>query len=83
MIAAIINERTVAMHYNHIQSNRGQVSGEEMIAIGKEHHVYTFCDAAADVPPKERLWEYPAMGFDLTGSSGGKDTSVDHRRPAS
>ncbi|MFZ2009662.1 MAG: L-seryl-tRNA selenium transferase, partial [Candidatus Sulfotelmatobacter sp.] len=29
--------------------------------------------AAADVPPKERLWEYPALGFDMVTFSGGKD----------
>jgi L-seryl-tRNA(Ser) seleniumtransferase len=72
MIAAI-NERTVAIHYNHIQSDRSPVTAEETIAIAKAHNIYTFCDAAADVPPKERLWEYPAMGFDLVGFSGGKD----------
>jgi seryl-tRNA(Sec) selenium transferase len=25
------------------------------------------------VPPKERLWEYPAIGFDMVTFSGGKD----------
>jgi seryl-tRNA(Sec) selenium transferase len=72
MVAAI-NERTVAMHYNHIQSNRGQVSAEEMIALAKEHNIYVLCDASADVPPKERLWELPALGFDVVVFSGGKD----------
>ena len=72
MVAAI-NERTVAMHYNHIQSNRGQVSAEEMIALAREHNIYVLCDASADVPPKERLWELPALGFDVVVFSGGKD----------
>ncbi len=36
-------------------------------------NLYTFNDAAADVPPVERLWEYPAMGFDTVAFSGGKD----------
>src|SRR6185437_4533468 len=72
MVAAI-NERTVAMHYNHIQSNRGQVSAEEMIALAKQHNIYVLCDASADVPPKERLWELPALGFDVVVFSGGKD----------
>ncbi len=72
MIAAI-NPRTVAMHYNHIQSNRGQVSGEEMIAIAKAHNIYCLCDASADLPPKERLWELPALGWDVVVFSGGKD----------
>src|SRR5262250_1655345 len=72
MIAAI-NPKTVAIHFTNILSDKGKVSGPETVAIAKEHSLYTFNDAAADVPPKERLWEYPAMGFDLVTFSGGKD----------
>jgi L-seryl-tRNA(Ser) seleniumtransferase len=72
MIAAI-NPKTLAIHFTNILSDKGQVSGLEAVAIAKEHGVYTFNDAAADVPPKERLWEYPAMGFDMVTFSGGKD----------
>jgi seryl-tRNA(Sec) selenium transferase len=71
MIAAI-NPRTVGIHFLNIQSGGG-VSGPETVAIAKEHKVYTFCDASADVPPKERLWEYQAVGFDMITFSGGKD----------
>ena len=72
MIAAI-NPKTVAIHFTNILSAIGKVSGAETVAIAKEHNLYTFNDAAADVPPKERLWEYPAMGFDMVTLSGGKD----------
>jgi seryl-tRNA(Sec) selenium transferase len=72
MIAAI-NAKTVAIHFTNILSDKGKVSGPETIAIAKEHNLYTFNDAAADVPPKERLWEYPAMGWDMVAFSGGKD----------
>jgi len=72
MIAAI-NPRTLAIHFTNILSDKGKVSGPETVAIAKENHLYTFNDAAADVPPKERLWEYPAMGFDMVTFSGGKD----------
>lgn len=72
MIAAI-NPKTVAIHFTNILSDKGQVSGAETVAIAKAHNVYTFNDAAADVPPKERLWEYPGMGFDMVAFSGGKD----------
>jgi seryl-tRNA(Sec) selenium transferase len=72
MIAAI-NPKTVAIHFTNILSDKGKVSGPETVAIAKEHNLYTFNDAAADVPPKERLWEYPAMGFDMVTFSGGKD----------
>jgi L-seryl-tRNA(Ser) seleniumtransferase len=72
MIAAI-NPKTLAIHFTNILSDKGKVSGPETVAIAKEHNIYTFNDAAADVPPKERLWEYPAIGFDMVTFSGGKD----------
>src|SRR3984885_12469620 len=72
MIAAI-NPKTVAIHFTNILSDHGKVSGPETVAIAKAHSIYTFNDAAADVPPKERLWEYPAIGFDMVTFSGGKD----------
>jgi L-seryl-tRNA(Ser) seleniumtransferase len=68
-----INPKTLAMHYINIQSNLGKVSGLEMIEIAKKANIYTFNDASADVPPKERLWEYPAQGWDFVAFSGGKD----------
>ena len=72
MIAAI-NPKTVAIHFTNILSDKGKVSGPETVEIAKAHDVYCFNDAAADVPPKERLWEYPALGFDMVTFSGGKD----------
>jgi L-seryl-tRNA(Ser) seleniumtransferase len=72
MIAAI-NAKTLAIHFTNILSDKGQVSGAETIQIAKAHGLYTFNDAAADVPPIERLWEYPAMGWDMVAWSGGKD----------
>jgi L-seryl-tRNA(Ser) seleniumtransferase len=72
MIAAI-NPKTVAIHFTNILSGNGKVSGPETVEIAKAHGIYTFNDASADVPPKERLWEYPAIGFDMVTFSGGKD----------
>ncbi|MBS1842416.1 MAG: L-seryl-tRNA selenium transferase [Acidobacteria bacterium] len=72
MIAAI-NPRTLAIHFTNILSDQGKVSGAETIEIARAHNLYTFNDAAADVPPKERLWEYPAQGWDMVTFSGGKD----------
>jgi L-seryl-tRNA(Ser) seleniumtransferase len=72
MIAAI-NPKTVAIHFTNIQSDRGKVSGPETVEIAKAHGIYTFNDASADVPPVSRLWEYPAVGFDMVTFSGGKD----------
>ncbi|MEO6910948.1 MAG: aminotransferase class V-fold PLP-dependent enzyme, partial [Edaphobacter sp.] len=72
MIAAI-NPKTVAIHFTNILSGNGKVSGPETVAIAKAHNIYTFNDASADVPPVSRLWEYPAIGFDMVTFSGGKD----------
>ena len=72
MIAAI-NPKTVAIHFTNILSDRGKVSGPETVAIAKAHNIYSFNDFSADVPPVSRLWEYPAIGFDLLTVSGGKD----------
>src|ERR1700740_2433512 len=77
MIAAI-NPKTLAIHFTNILSDKGKVSGPETVAIAKEHGIYTFNDAAADVPPKERLWEYPAVGFDMVTFSGGQDIRGPH-----
>ncbi|HZY61380.1 MAG TPA: L-seryl-tRNA selenium transferase [Edaphobacter sp.] len=68
-----INPKTLAIHFLNIQSDRGQVTGPETIEIAKAHNLYTFNDAAADVPPVSRLWEYPAQGWDFVAFSGGKD----------
>ncbi len=72
MIAAI-NPRTVAIHFTNILSDQGKVSGPETVEIARAHNIYTFNDASADVPPVSRLWEYPAVGFDMVTFSGGKD----------
>jgi L-seryl-tRNA(Ser) seleniumtransferase len=72
MIAAI-NPKTVAIHFTNILSDAGKVSGPETVEIARAHNLYTFNDASADVPPVRRLWDYPAIGFDLTTFSGGKD----------
>jgi seryl-tRNA(Sec) selenium transferase len=72
MIAAI-NPKTVAIHFTNILSDHGKVSGPETVAIAKQHNIYSFNDFSADVPPVSRLWEYPAIGFDLLTVSGGKD----------
>jgi L-seryl-tRNA(Ser) seleniumtransferase len=52
--------------------NEGKIKRAEWVELGKKHNVPTFMDAAADVPPKERLWQYVQAGFDLVAFSGGK-----------
>jgi L-seryl-tRNA(Ser) seleniumtransferase len=50
----------------------GRISRTEWIALARQHQIPTLLDAAADVPPVERIAEYHRMGFDLIALSGGK-----------
>ena len=50
----------------------GQIGDEEFVQLGRKHTMPTLNDAAADVPPVEKIWKYTAMGFDLVAFSGGK-----------
>jgi L-seryl-tRNA(Ser) seleniumtransferase len=71
-LIAAINERTAMMFFLNAADRQGRVHHEEFVAIGKEHHVPTLIDAAADVPPVDNLWRFTKLGFDLVGFSGGK-----------
>jgi uncharacterized pyridoxal phosphate-dependent enzyme len=67
-----IGERTAMMLFFNDADPRGQIKVAEFAELGKKHNVPTFNDAAADVPPLERLSLYSKMGFDLVTFSGGK-----------
>lgn len=71
-LEAAINPKTAMLFFINTFNPRGQIDRETWVAIGKKHGVPTFNDAAADVPPKERLSTYVEMGFDLVAFSGGK-----------
>lgn len=70
-MANAINDRTVMMLFFNAAGEHS-VEHEQFVEIGKQHHVPTFIDAAADVPPVENLFKYNKMGFDLVTFSGGK-----------
>jgi L-seryl-tRNA(Ser) seleniumtransferase len=67
-----INERTSAMHFQNLSDPFGQIKRAEWLELAHAANLPAFLDAAADVPPKSRLWEYANMGFDLITFSGGK-----------
>ena len=67
-----INERTAMMAFLNKADPDGRIGRAEWIAVGKQHGVPTFNDAASDAPPKEALWKYVQEGFDLVAFSGGK-----------
>jgi uncharacterized pyridoxal phosphate-dependent enzyme len=67
-----INERTAAMHFLNLSDKAGQIQRADWVKLAHAANVPAFLDAAADVPPKSRLWEYAHLGFDLIAFSGGK-----------
>ena len=71
-LEAAINPKTAMLFFINTFNPKGQIDRRTWVAMGKKHGVPTFNDAAADVPPKERLSEYVRMGFDLVAFSGGK-----------
>lgn len=71
-LEAAINERTGMMFFLNKAEHDGQIKAEEFVKIGKARGVPTMNDAASDATPKENLWKYTKMGFDLVIFSGGK-----------
>lgn len=71
-LASAVNERTALMFFMNVSDPDGQIHREEWVAVARRHGVPTLLDAAADVPPVERLSEYNKLGFDLVAISGGK-----------
>ena len=67
-----IGERTALMLYMNLAADDGKIGRAEWIELARRFRVPTLLDAAADVPPVERLSEYTHMGFDMVAFSGGK-----------
>jgi L-seryl-tRNA(Ser) seleniumtransferase len=82
-VAKAVNSRTALMFFMNKEDTsdpwprggEGRVRGirrREWLELARRHHVPTLLDAAADVPPPDRLAGYNRMGFDLVAFSGGK-----------
>jgi len=67
---AAITDRTAAIAYFYRPGSSPPL--EEVISVGKKHHVPVLVDAAVEVPPVENLKRFTSMGADLVGFSGGK-----------
>ncbi|GAB3556304.1 selenocysteine synthase [Spirosoma fluminis] len=67
-----ISDRTALLWFLNIQSDKGKITHQQWVALGKKHNIPTMIDIAADVPPVENLWKFNDMGFDLVCVSGGK-----------
>ena len=53
-------------------NSKGQIDRSNWVKMGKKYGIPTFNDAAADIPPPNRLSKYINLGFDLVTFSGGK-----------
>lgn len=71
-VAKKVGDRTALMFFMNISNDAGKIKREEWCALAQKHKVPAMIDAAADVPPVERIAEYAKMGFDLIAISGGK-----------
>src|SRR5262245_31181737 len=67
-----VNKRTALMFFMNKDEPNGRIRAKEWIELARRHKVPTLLDAAADVPPAERLSSYINMCFDIVAFSGGK-----------
>jgi L-seryl-tRNA(Ser) seleniumtransferase len=67
-----VSARTALMFFMNVAEPVGRIQRREWLDLAGRHRVPTLLDAAADVPPLERLSEYNRMGFDLVAFSAGK-----------
>jgi uncharacterized pyridoxal phosphate-dependent enzyme len=67
-----VNKRTALMFFMNVAEPEGRIKRAEWLELARKHALPTLLDAAADVPPRERLSEYNKLGFDLVAFSGGK-----------
>jgi L-seryl-tRNA(Ser) seleniumtransferase len=67
-----ITDQTAMMYFINYQASLGEIQHAEWLQIAKKRKIPTMIDMAADLPPKENLWKFHDMGFDLVCVSGGK-----------
>jgi L-seryl-tRNA(Ser) seleniumtransferase len=71
-LEAAINAKTGMMFFLNKGEHDGQIKAADFVKIGQDRGVPTMNDAASDATPKENLWKYTKLGFDLVIFSGGK-----------
>jgi L-seryl-tRNA(Ser) seleniumtransferase len=71
-VKRVVSERTALMFFMNVAEPDGRIGLGEWLKLARRYKVPTLLDAAADVPPLERLSGYHRMGFDLVAFSGGK-----------
>jgi len=71
-LESAINERTGMLFFLNKADPLGKIQMAEFLKIAKAKGVPVMNDCASDAVPKENLWKYTKMGFDLVIFSGGK-----------
>jgi L-seryl-tRNA(Ser) seleniumtransferase len=71
-LESAINERTGMLFFLNKADPDGEVKMADFVKIGKERGIPTMNDCASDATPRENLWKYTQLGFDLVIFSGGK-----------
>jgi L-seryl-tRNA(Ser) seleniumtransferase len=71
-VARAVTDRTALMFFMNVAEPDGRITRRDWVALARRHGIPTLLDAAADVPPRERLAGYNREGFDLVAFSGGK-----------
>ena len=71
-LEAAIGERTAMMFFLNFADPRGEIGRAEWVEVAQANGIPTMNDAAADIPPPERLRTYVEEGFDMVAFSGGK-----------
>ncbi len=71
-LESVIGAKTALLFFLNKAESLGQIQRKEFVAIAWKHNIPTLLDAAADIPPFGRLFEYQRLGFDLIALSGGK-----------
>lgn len=67
-----ITDKTALLWFLNVQSDKGSITHEQWVALGKKFKIPSMIDIAADVPPVSNLWKFNEMGFDMVCISGGK-----------
>src|SRR2546426_8790041 len=65
-----VNKRTALMFFMNKDDAAGRIQRREWLALARKHKLPTLLDAAADVPPVERLSAYNRPGFDPAALRG-------------
>ncbi|MCS6861732.1 MAG: aminotransferase class V-fold PLP-dependent enzyme [Abditibacteriales bacterium] len=71
-VISAIGQNTALIAFFMAFEQRGKLSLDEVLSVGRSYNVPVLVDAAAELPPAENLTKFISMGADLVVFSGGK-----------